>query len=470
MLGTMHWRVVVTIAVGSLSSAIPAHAEHLRKVAAYMDPAPGESGNFRIFGTLNGFSPAIDGNNVAFGAGTDGGAGIYAYIDGQLRLVADTNTVAPGTKSTFGFGLTWGSGPDISGRNVVFGAIVPGIGGSIWLWRDGELIKIADPNTPVPGSPGETFRSFPIGAGMSPAISGENIAFTAVLEKGSGVYALINGELRLIADTNTPLPGATHLPTTFGSLTGVSADISGENVVFFAHWAPDGDGIYANIDGLLRVIVAPGTPLPLGSDPFCGTSFSGAFALNGVSPSISGSNVAFVTVCGVYAYINGQVRLVADFGTSSPSGVGSMGNFLGGGSGPSIDGEHVAFLAGATGIGFGVFAYFNECVRAIAGQNTAVPESPFNNTFSSFGIASGVGPDISGRNIVFHGFPTSGIYVGNVDALPVSLRDVAILQRCFGGSGEAVTEPCCRRFDTDSDNDVDLDDYRAFRSTLTDPE
>ena len=42
-----------------------------RVIARYMQPAPGDTGNFRVFGKLDGYSPAISGSNVAFGSTTE---------------------------------------------------------------------------------------------------------------------------------------------------------------------------------------------------------------------------------------------------------------------------------------------------------------------------------------------------------------------------------------------------------------
>ena len=49
----------------------------------------------------------------------------------------------------------------------------------------------------------------------------------------------------------------------------------------------------------------------------------------------------------------------------------------------------------------------------------------------------------------------------------VNLADFAGLQNCLTGSGAADLSPCCRIFDFESDDDVDLDDYAAFEAALS---
>jgi predicted outer membrane repeat protein len=46
--------------------------------------------------------------------------------------------------------------------------------------------------------------------------------------------------------------------------------------------------------------------------------------------------------------------------------------------------------------------------------------------------------------------------------LVVDLADFAALQNCFTGEGPTDVTPCCRIFDFEPDNDVDLDDYDQF--------
>ena len=265
-----------TLCVVGRAHAVPT----LVAIAVHDDLAPGGTGDFSSFGQLDGVSPAIDGENMAFGAVTDTSAGIYAYIDGELVVVADTTMTMPGFTERFGFPAIAGSGPSISGRNVVFTSRLPGPGEKIWLWKNGEFQLIADNTTPVPFGDG-TFRTFKGGRGASPSVSGENVAFRgtwpadAPVIEGQGIYAYINGEIRMIADTNTVVPGRTEKFVDFGSGTlegAASPSISGENVAFGGQWIEQSrnfegsnrSGIYASINDKLILIAGLGVPPPWG--------------------------------------------------------------------------------------------------------------------------------------------------------------------------------------------------------------
>ena len=99
---------------------VSADAGTLGIVAQYGQAAPPGRGTYRGFGSLQGYSPAVSGRNVVFGALTSGASGMYALIDGEVIVIADTLMRMPDRDLPFGFGLSDGSGPTISGRNVAF--------------------------------------------------------------------------------------------------------------------------------------------------------------------------------------------------------------------------------------------------------------------------------------------------------------------------------------------------------------
>ncbi len=305
----------------------------VQAIARYMQPAPGGLGNFRLFADMeDSWSPSISGDNVVFKASIDGGSGIYAHIDGQLVVVADSSMKIPGSNFNFAFGGSLGSGPTICGPTVVFKGLSLGYGSAIWRWQDGLLEKVVDTHTLVPGH-SVTFGSFP----GSPGIDGENIAFLARHDDGTGVYAVINGELRTIAEKGMFLPGAAFPIGTVGGLT-VSPAISGQNVAFFATTVFT-HGLYLSVNGEIRVIAETGSPTPSGG------SFPTNFGLSTTRwPGISGENVVFSAPFGVYAYINGTLRLIANTNTPAPGGGTFGGTFA---NRISIDGENIAF-GGAT--------------------------------------------------------------------------------------------------------------------------
>ncbi len=374
----------------------------LRIIADTDTPVPGlEGATFLSFGQLDGVDPAISGRNVAFVGVFPGG--IYALIDDELRVIANTQSMFPGSDQPFGFASGDGSSPSIDGENVAFlgrdGQPGPV---AVCTYINGELGFVAKGGvTLVPGST-ETFGSFHSLNGASPSISGENVAFTASSLSTNGIYAFIDGELRVIADTSTPVPGEKGVTfQNFGQLRGNSPTISGENVAFFGQWSAGG-GVYAYINGELRVITDTNTPVPGGSGTFANPG-----PPSGARPSIDGENIVFTTTFpgGVYAYINGALRVIADDDTPAPGTSGTFGGFP---VGPVISGENVAFGAG-TNIGVGIFAYIDEVMQLIANRDTPIPGHE-ETTFQGFDLidrpnfdGEGVRPSISGENVVFFG-------------------------------------------------------------------
>ncbi len=90
--------------------------------------------------------------------------------------------------------------------------------------------------------------------------------------------------LRIIADTDTIVPGQVVPFQIFAQLQGVDPAISGRNIVFGA-CCPT--GIYGWFDDELRVIVNTNSTFPGSGNPL------GFDLASGSSPSISGRNVAF---------------------------------------------------------------------------------------------------------------------------------------------------------------------------------
>lgn len=467
---TIAWRACLgLVLLGAAARAAPPRV--IRIIAQPGQPAPGNTGRFKSFGQLDGADPAISGENVAFLAITEQGGGIYAYTNGQFRVIADTKTKFPGTDVHFGFDAFSGTSPSISGGNVAFGTFRGPFGPQvICAYINGEFRIIATAGeTPAPGS-NSTFRSFFIRDGSSPSISGENVAFLASREsdRRTGIYAFINGQMQLIANTDTLVPGV-NPPTTFssfGALSGASPSISGENVAFLGVSAVI--GTYARINGQL-IRIADGNTTP------------SLFGLNGGGPSISGESVIFRVFGSISAYINGSVRVLGDTNTPAP---GSTGNFTAGAlTSPVIDGENIAFCGGAPGIGHAIFAFIDGSFELIASINTPTPHQPGRNFDLFFSTDDdgdeGVRPAISGKNVVFTAAP-NGLYLstplplthGDFDGNRcVDLGDVAAFQRCFGETSGEGDDPnlCVTVFDFDANNAVDLADFVAFQTIVNGP-
>ncbi|MFQ5494291.1 MAG: hypothetical protein ACE5EX_02825 [Phycisphaerae bacterium] len=364
------------------AAAVSGQEGSLQIVADTDTAVPGLPGaTFSSFGQLDGVDPAISGRNVVFGAFP---TGIYGWLDGELRVIANLSSTFPGTGNPLGFDLFFGSSPSISGQNVAFACRNGRPGpGAICAYINGQLESIAlSAVTLVPGST-ETFGTFFMLDGASPSISGRNVAFVGSSASLNGVYARIDGELVTIADNNTPVPGQPGLTfLNFGQLSGASPSISGANVAFFGVWS-GGGGVYARINDELRLIADTTTT-----------------GIGGVNPSISGENVAFLGSAGIYGYINGKLRVIADANTQIP---GSNLVFTGFPINPTISGENVAFVAGADDLGvtvIGIFASIADGIEIVASERTVVPGHD-DTTFSGFFWVDGVRPAISEENVVF---------------------------------------------------------------------
>ncbi|MCH8824206.1 MAG: hypothetical protein IH984_11950 [Planctomycetes bacterium] len=393
--------------------ATSVQADSLRIVADTGQQTPDGGGEFISFSLLSGNSPVMGSGSMVFVGHRDQDTGIYAEVGGELVSITNTSTPPQGFDAPFGVFFAAGSHPAIDGQNVVFsGADEVGFDSefmAIWARIDGVWRSIAQSDEPAPN--GETFVTFRGLNGVSPSISGENIAFGAVTTFSTGIFAYIDGSLRLIADTNTPVPGGPGTFLNFGLLSGTSPSICGSNVAF-GGCTEDGQGIYAYIDGSLQVIADTKTRSPDG-----GTFV--IFAMHeGASPAISGQNIAFGAQTtndfnghAIFAYIEGSLQLIVDNHTDVPGGVGPFTHFgLFSGAEPSISGENVAFGAKIPSRngnnGWGIYAYIDGALRTIADTDTIVPGRDV--TFSSFRLTQGTSPAIDGEEVVFGGSSWGG--------------------------------------------------------------
>src|ERR1041385_1451487 len=81
-----------------LVAAASAHAQTFTLIADNRTPVPGATGNFAGFYD----NRAIQQGRVVFiGYGGSNGVGIYSFENGELELIADTQTTVPGTTSLF---------------------------------------------------------------------------------------------------------------------------------------------------------------------------------------------------------------------------------------------------------------------------------------------------------------------------------------------------------------------------------
>ena len=127
------------------------------------------------------------------------------------------------------------------------------------------------------------------------------------------------------------------------------------DVVFYAKLSDFSCGVYARIDGTLRVIADMNTPIPGGTGNFvnfpeewtCGVQLVHGTPRH--SPVIQNGQVVFrgqgaSGLDGIYHWDGTSISIVADTNTPSPSGTGNFTRFL---DQLSFDNGDLAFQAGA---------------------------------------------------------------------------------------------------------------------------
>ncbi len=314
--------------------------DSLNVIANRNTPIPNYTGNFY---TLN--EPTFNNNSVAFkGFGVtvspEGGIiytqeGIYTNRDGTLSSIADRNTPIPGGTGNFVFFEQ----PTLNNGSVAFiGSGSQGQG--IYTNLGGVLSAVADRNTPIPGGTGN-FECF-----EGPVIDDESIAFLG--SRGfqkffeQGIYIKVSDSLNVIADYNTPIPGAT------GNFTGFDAPaLKNGSVVFkgFGHpeqgKTPQLEGIYTNLNGSLSVVADLNTPIPGGVGNFR------SFGIG--TPAIDNGNVAFIGYGdsqGIYTTLGGTLTKVIDNDDSLDGKTLSSSNFSSATLGlEGLRGNQIAFYA-----------------------------------------------------------------------------------------------------------------------------
>jgi hypothetical protein len=249
----------------------------LTPIVTTSTPIPGGTGNFKGFRGPNGsgpLRPSIDGTSVVFTAiDSNDRSGIYRWDNGVISKVVDTNTPIPGRSDNFTVvGL-----PSISGGQVAFAGWGPGVDG-LFLYSGGQVLPVASAFIDISApslfegqvaysttGPTEVYRykngvNTRIARGYQslgdPHIGrGGYVAFEDTSISLSGVYLVdANNVLSTVADTHTPVPGATGSFSTFrfGRVSSDGADVA------FAGYHPTKSGIYAKIDGVLKAIAVNG--------------------------------------------------------------------------------------------------------------------------------------------------------------------------------------------------------------------
>ena len=217
-------------------------------------------------------------------------------------------------------------------------------------------------------------------------------------------------QLNRVADLSTPIPGGSG---NFTSLD-ISANLSGSNVALQGFGSSGQQGIYFFDGSVLRRVADLDTAIPGGGGDFTSLAF----------PMLSGGNVALGGVGssgqeGIYLFDGDALSRVADLNTAVPAGSGNFTSLLfptpGGGSSlplPALSGRNVAFLGFGSSGQEGIYLFDGGVLSRVADLNTAIPGG--SGSFTSFAppdlpvIPGGNTPAVSGSNVVFHAIGSSG--------------------------------------------------------------
>ena len=382
-------------------------------------PVPGIDDFSRIIG-----SPLVSGSQVAFYAAVGDPLVTHEghYIRdisgvGSLTVIADWLTPIPDGTGTF-----------TSLRHVSFeagGAAFRGEGEAgqigIYKYRNGVLSTVADLTTDVPGqSAGTTFTDFYLDAWFCES---DMTAFGAYFPDGEGVYVEIDGALRLVADTNTEVPPGGM--GNFVRFVGAPAVDAGR-VAFRGESDVSSEGIYLWDNGVLAMVADTTTPVPGGFGTF--TSFHTWRPVNIDGPFVvfrgEWNNEAGDEEAGIYSYQGGVLSVLADFSTVI-SNTGERLTFIGT-QGIALDGSEVAFLGqGTTDVEQGaIYATIDDSLIEVASDG-----------FVAFQITAGVYPQSRDGNVVaFQGGVAGGGRGGGVW--------VATIILCGDGLVNPETEEC----------------------------
>ncbi|HRW53784.1 MAG TPA: hypothetical protein P5081_12940 [Phycisphaerae bacterium] len=398
----------------------------IHRVADTTDAVPDTGGTFTSFGT-----PAIDGPRIVFGAASDNGRqGFYVSQNGTLSRVIDTTTFLPGGGS---FTSIAGE-PSIEGSDVAFSGFGPSIGGHYArinnvLW---QIARIG--STPLPGSPGV------FGNWSSSWIDNGRVVFYATQVCGfEGLYEWRQGgQLRALADTNTPIPGGVGTFTAFNNCVGVQpgpAAADGQTI-FTASGSSGQFGVYTTAGGLRRVLDLT-TTTPIG----------GMFT--SVQPPMTDLGILAIsanTTNGVVVYLQDCLgtHIIVDPTTNYPgtnSPFGYFPPFLGAGRVGLNDGTVVFFGVSPDSSTSGAFGYRHGQIFKIV-ENSDVIDG-------ESGLVIFRRESVSGDRFAFRRLTNSGIVVHVADIGEVT-----------------TTNPLG---DMNCDGVVDLNDIAPFTLALADP-
>lgn len=249
--------------------------------------------------TLQG--PGIDSTNDQ---------GIWVENNGALQLVVREGDAAPGQPAGARFSTIFPQAMNNDNRVAFRGRTSGGVNDGIWSNGNGDLAPVALAGESAPDV-GLNFTTF-----FNPVLNEDgDTAFVGRFGSGSGLFSEGHDGLHLVAATGEPAPGVED-----GALFGNFANptfpanfvLNGNGDVAFLSPllnTPHAQGIFAEIDGLLSLIVQKGDQIEVAPGDFRTVSF---LSFDGVSGNQNAQSSAFNDV--------GQITFAADF-TDGSAGV-----------------------------------------------------------------------------------------------------------------------------------------------------
>ena len=398
--------IVLQCAVG----AWPAFSDVFTRIADYSTPVPDAPGHFVDFSDTTGnpvMAPAMDGDSVVFTTWFNfAQPALFLWRDGQLSRLADWRTPVP--DGTGGF--TYLREPSIRGDTIAFNALSNAnrLEGNYEM-VSGAPVRVVDNNVTAPGG---TTPFFGVGV---PRVVGQDVVFTGT-SSGDAVYRSHAGNLVPLVDQNTLVPGTDR---TFAHIGGVATARDGDFAFVGSGPSYSNEGVYASIGGTLVRIADQQSPLGTGMiHHFGAVAFDGTTVWFVASdPSLTSYSLNYA----IYTWRAGVIRRVVQTGD-----VISAGQFpvqLDETSVLSADDGHFAFQDWNGNIYSDIDG---GPLRVIAGPHTAVLGKAMRY--------AALGPDsVSGDRLAFTALLydlTSGVYmVPEPAALQFLIFSVVFLRR-----------------------------------------
>ncbi len=355
--------------------------------------------------------PSISAGKVAFNI-TDSDPlyrGTYTFDthDSSMEIVADTaNTLWPGTSYTVF--------PHMS-ASISNGRV--GFTGTSWLIGDkqGSLAKIDDALVVLAGKNMSLPGGGQLNSGSMPYInddSATNLGWSAVFgardnNEKPGLYKYADGNISLVANRNTPVPGGTENFVFFRETF-----ISDGKVVFVGDEAVTRQlGIYSYENGTIDELVAPDELLPNPYQEF--GAMKHIYRMSSVNDRVLFSAYGESSANGVFKVEGGVISVVADWRTKvlQNDGLILLGGYPGAGGVALGENGACAFIAARTGLGTRLYSDIGGTLRRIIGEgDTLLGSTPIKYIYMT-------SQALSESQIAFHvtfNDNTQGIYVATV--------------------------------------------------------